>query len=133
MMDVQFWIMLGAVAGGAIAIVWWMRRPRRAFTIDQIRVELHGAHIVDDRVIEVVWRVALSMTNKSRRPRALPVFAERATVRAEHRVYLASVYLDADAREVSPGDVALAWVECVLPGGVCAPEDRARPTPYQEA
>lgn len=83
--------------------------------IDHVRVEMHPACIVEDRVIEQVWRAAISMTNVSRRPRLLPVLAERATVRAGIRAYLASVYLDADAFEVNPGAVAVAWVECVLP------------------
>ncbi|MCC2032610.1 hypothetical protein [Microbacterium allomyrinae] len=58
-------------------------------------------HVVDDRVVEALWRAAISMTNKTRRPRALPLFAERATVKAGRRVYLSSVYLDADAIEVT--------------------------------
>jgi hypothetical protein len=49
-------------------------------------VELHDARIIDDRVIDAVWRTAISMTNKTRRPRALPVFAEQATVVAARRV-----------------------------------------------
>lgn len=115
MMDVQFWFVLVGVAGVAIAVTWLMRRPRRAFTIEHIRVELHDAHVVDDRVVDAVWRAAISMTNNSRRPRALPVFAARATVGARHRVYLADVYLEKDATEVNPRDIALAWIEFVLP------------------
>ena len=117
-MDVRFWILLVGIAGVVVTIVWWKRRARRVFTIDHVCIELHDARIVDDRVIEAVWHAAISMTNNSRRPRALPVFAERATVRAGHRVYLASVYLDADVSEISPGDVALAWVEFALPADV---------------
>ena len=117
-MDGWFWILLACVAGVVVAIVWWKGRARRVFTIDHVRVELHDARIVDDRVIESVWHAAISMTNTSRRPRVLPVFAERATVKAGRREYLASVYLDADVSEISPGDVALAWVEFVLPADV---------------
>lgn len=81
---------------------------------------LHEAHIVEDRVIDAVWRAPISMTNRTRRPRVLPVFAERATVRAGHRVHLAVVCLENDAMEVNPDDVALAWVEVVLPASQSA-------------
>lgn len=118
-MDTWQWVIVGGAALLllAAAIVWWKRRPRRAITVDHIRVELHPAHIVDDSVVEVVWRAAISMTNTSRRPRALPTVAERATVRAGRRTYLATIYLDADAAEISPGEVTLAWVEWLLPAG----------------
>lgn len=53
-----------------------------------------------------------------RRPRALPVVAAVATVSARRRVYLARVYLDAEVSEISPGNVALAWIEFVLPADV---------------
>jgi hypothetical protein len=91
------------------------RRPRRTVTIDHVRVELHDAHIIEDRVADAVWRVAISMTNNTRRPRVLPVFAARATVTAKSRVYLAEVFLENESKEVNPGDVALAWVDFVLP------------------
>lgn len=114
-MDVGVWILLGCGAGVMVAFVWWKHRARRAFTIDRVRVELHDACIVDDRIVEAVWRAAISMMNNSRRPRALPAFRERATVSAGRREYLACVYLEADVSEVNPGDVAVAWVEFVLP------------------
>jgi hypothetical protein len=91
------------------------RRPRRTVTIDHVRVELHDAHIVDDRVIDAVWRAAISMTNNTRRPRALPVFGARATRSARSRVYLAEVFLENEAKEINPGDVALVWVDFALP------------------
>ena len=116
-MVLGLWVLLACIAGVAAAMLWWKRRVRRVFTIDHVRVELHDAHIVDDRVIDAVWRGAISMTNRTRRPRALPMFGERATVTAGRRVYLAEVYLESDATEVNPGDLALAWVEFVLPGG----------------
>ena len=114
-MDVWIWVVLVGVAAVAVAVVWWKRRARSVYVIDHVRVEMHPACVVDDRVIEQVWRAAISMTNTSRRPRTLPVLAERATVRAGWRAYLASVYLDADVLEVNPGAVAVAWAECVLP------------------
>ena len=91
-MDVWIWIGLVAVAALAVAVVWWKRRARRVYLIDRVRVEMHPPCVVEDRVIEQVWRAAISMTNTSRKPRALPSFAERATVRAERRVYLANLY-----------------------------------------
>lgn len=112
--DLWIWLFVCVGIGLAAAGVWWGRRARRIYVIDHVRVEMHPACIVEDRVVENVWRAAISMTNTSRRPRVLPVFAERATVRAGRRVYRAKVYLDADMTEVNPGDVALAWVEFVL-------------------
>src|SRR4051794_7141246 len=109
MVDLRVWLSLVCIASVVAAFVWRKHRTRRFFTIDHVRVELHDACIVDDRVMDAVWRVAVSMTNISRRPRVLPVLAARATVTANHRTYLADVYLDADVCEVSPGDVALAW------------------------
>lgn len=113
-MDVWIWVVI-TVAVVSVAAVRWKRRARRTYVIAQVRVEMHPACVVEDRMVEVVWRAAISMTNTSRRPRTLPVFAERATVTVGRRVYLATVYLDADLDEANPGDVALAWVEFVLP------------------
>lgn len=114
-MDLWTWFMLVGVAGMAVAGVWWKRRARGVYLINHVRVEVHPARVVEDRMLEVVWRAAISMKNVSRRPRTLPVVAERATVSAGRKVYLASVYLDAAMEEINPGDVALAWVEATLP------------------
>lgn len=114
-MDVWIWVVLTGVAAVLVVGVWLRCRARRVYVINHVRVEMHPPCIVEDRVIEQVWRAAISMTNMSRRPRALPVLAERATVRAGWRAYLVSVYLDADVLEVNPGAVAVVWVECVLP------------------
>lgn len=114
----EIWILVVAIVGVVAGVVWWRLRPRRVFTIDHVRVEMHDAVVVEDRVIEAAWRVAISMKNVSRRPRVLPVFAERATVRAGWREYLATVYLEDDVVDVNPGEVALAWVEFVLPAGL---------------
>jgi len=92
--------------------------PRGAYRIDHFRVELHDAHVIEDRVLDVVWRAAVTMTNTTRRPQPLPILAERATVSAGRKTYLAYVYLDTSAAEVNPDDVALAWVESVLPAGI---------------
>ena len=116
-MDFSIWFVLVGVAGIAVAGLWWKRRARPVYVIDHVRVEMHPACVVEDRVIEVVWRAAISMTNTSRRPRALPVFAERATVTAGRRVYLATVNLDAELIEINPDDLALAWIEFVLHSG----------------
>ena len=114
-MDCLIWVVLSGAVGVALGYVWWKRRARRVYVIDHVRVEMHPACVVEDRAIEVAWRAAISMTNTSRKPRTLPVFAERATVRAGRQVYLATVCLDIDVHEVNPSDVALAWVDFVLP------------------
>lgn len=114
-MEIWTWVVVAGLVLAAIAAVWLKRRARRVYVIDRVRVEMHPACVVEDRVVEQVWRSALSMTNLSRRPRAVPAFAERSTVRAGRREYLASVYFDADDLEINPRAVALAWIEYVLP------------------
>lgn len=117
-MDGWTWAALVIATASTIGITWWGRRARRVYMIDHMKVEMHPACVVDDRVVEQVWRAAISMTNTSRRPRLLPVFGERATVGASRRIFLANVYLETDVDEVNPDDVALAWVEFVLPSGM---------------
>ena len=117
-MDVWIWVVLAGAVAVLGAAVSWKRRARRVYVINHVRVEMHPPCVVEDRVIEQVWRAAISMTNTSRRPRALPTFAERATVRAGRRDYLATLFLEADVDEADPGAVALAWVEVGLPAGV---------------
>lgn len=124
-MDVWIWVVLAGVAVVLVVGLWLKRRVRRVYVIDHLRVEMHPACVVEDREIEHVWRSAISMTNRSRRPRALPTFGERPTVRAGRREYLATVYLDAGEVEVNPRDVSLSWVESVLPADVL-PASRAR-------
>jgi hypothetical protein len=99
------------MAGG----LWHARSARRTISVDHVRVEMHDAHVVEDRVIEIVWRAAVSVSNHGRRPRPVPTFAERATVTAGHRVYAAEVYLEAECVEINPGGVAIAWLEVPLP------------------
>ena len=135
-MDGWIWATLVIATASTIGIACWKRRARRVYVIDHVKLEMHPVSVVEDRVIEQVWRAAISMTNTSRRPRVLPVLAERATVRAGGRVFLANVYLETHVDEVNPDDVPLAWVEFVLPGGI-APgvivvsrlrgDERARP------
>ncbi|KAF2418101.1 hypothetical protein [Microbacterium sp. B35-30] len=114
-MDVWIWAVVAGLLLVALAVVRLKRRARGVYVIDHVQVEMHPACVVEDRVIEQVWRSALSMTNLSRRPRAVPTFAERSTVRAGRREYLASVYFDVDDLEMNPRAVALAWIEYVLP------------------
>jgi hypothetical protein len=114
-LEIWTWVVVAGLVLAAIVVVCLKRRGRRVYVIDRVRVEIYPACVVEDRVIEQVWRSALSMTNLSRRPRAVPTFAERSTVRAGRREYLASVYFDADDLEINPRAVALAWIEYVLP------------------
>jgi len=114
------WALLVTATALTVGLAWKKRRARRVYVIDHVKIEIHPPCVVEDRVVEQVWRAAISMTNASRRPRPLPLFAERATVRAGRYVYLADVYLDADIQELNPRDVALAWVEFVLPGDLAA-------------
>lgn len=109
------WAVLVIATASMVGLVWWKRRARHVYVIDHVKLEMHPAYVVEDRVVEQVWRAAISMTNTSRLPRSLPVLAERATARAGRCVFLANVYLDADVGEVNPREVALAWVEFVLP------------------
>lgn len=109
------WAALVIAAASTIGVLWWKRRARHVYVIDHVKLEMHPPGVVEDRVVEQLWRAAISMTNTSRRPRVLPVLADRATVRAGRCVYLADVYLDANVHELNPRDVTLAWVEFALP------------------
>lgn len=116
--DGWMWALLVTATALTVGLAWKKRRARRVYVIDHVKIEIHPPCVVEDRVVEQVWRAAISMTNASRRPRPLPLFAERATVRAGRYVYLAEVYLDGDVPEVNPRDVALAWIEFALPSGL---------------
>lgn len=135
-MDCWMWALLVIATALTVGLAWKKRRARRVYVIDHVKIEIHPPCVVEHRVVEQAWRAAISMTNTSRRPRLLPVLAERATVRAGRSVFLANVYLDADVRELNPLRVALAWVEFALPGGMLPgvivasrlrPDERARP------
>lgn len=124
-MDVWIWVGIVGVVAVVVVGLWRKRHARRVYVINHLRVEMHPPCIVEDRVVEHVWRAAISMTNTSRRPRALPTFAERATVSDGRREYLATLYLDAGEVEVNPREVSLAWVESVLPADVAPSLTRA--------
>src|SRR3546814_13176305 len=94
------------------------RQGRSGVTLRGVHLEVHGAIPAEDLVIETMWRGPLSMTNRSRRPRFIPVLASRATVVASRKTYLAQVYVEFGGDELSPDQAALAWAEFVLPGGV---------------
>jgi hypothetical protein len=108
--------LLAALIGAILVCRGWLVR-RGAYVVDHFRIELHDAHVIEDRVLDVVWRAAVTMTNTTRCPQQLPVLAERATATVGRMTYLAYVYLDTNATELNPDDVALAWVESVLPAG----------------
>lgn len=114
------WAVIVVATASMVCLVWWNRRARRVYLIDHVKLEMHPPCVIEDRVVEQVWRAAISMTNASRRPRSLPLLAERATVRAGRCVYLADVYLDTDVGELNPRAVTLAWVEFLLPGDLAA-------------
>lgn len=115
------WLLVLIVCSGAAidsSASWRKARPQRARSVGRFRLEIHPAHVIEDRAIEVLWRAAITSTNRSRKPRVLPVLAMRATVAARRRTYLATIYLDGSPAELNPDDVALAWIEFVLPAGV---------------
>lgn len=91
---------------------------RRTLKRNGIKIEAHGMHLIDDLVIECVWRITISLTNYSRRPRRLPTLAARATVSARRKVYLAQVFLERHVYELSPNELALIEVDFVLPAGL---------------
>lgn len=109
------WVVLVIATAATVGLVWWKRRARRVYVIDHLKLEMHPPCVLEDHVVEQVWRAPISMTNTSRRPRPHPLLADRARVQAGRYVYFADVYLDVDARELNPRDVALAWVEFALP------------------
>ena len=102
----------------AIAWRWHSRRRRTGARLNGVQLEVHAANPIADLVIETQWRVSLSMTNRSRGPRNVPVLASRATVVAGRKTYLAEVFIECGVDELSPDQVALAWAEFVIPSGV---------------
>ena len=76
-MDGWMWAALVIAAASTIGVLWWKRRARHVYVIDHVKLEMHPPGVVEDRVVEQLWRAAISMTNTSRRPRVLPVLAQR--------------------------------------------------------
>jgi len=114
------WLLAGVSVGGVVILAsryLWRRIGHRAATLDGIKIEVHGVHPVEDLFVEDLWQATLSMTNRSRKPRPLPVLASRATITAGKKRYLATVFLERDAAELSPDDVAIVWVEATLSAG----------------
>ena len=114
------WLLVGVSVGGVVVLAsryLWRRNGHRAATLDGIKIEVHGVHPVEDLFVEDLWRATISMTNRSRKPRPLPVLASRATIAAGKKCYLAAVFLERNTPELSPDDVAIAWVEGTLPAG----------------
>jgi len=114
------WLLAGASIGVVAFLTGrqlWRGHGRRSASLDGVKIEVHGVHPVEDLVMENLWRVTISMTNRSRTPRPLPTLASRSTIAAGKKRYLASVVLERDITELSPDDVAIAWVEATLPAG----------------
>jgi hypothetical protein len=114
------WLLAGASIGVVVFLTGrqlWRGHGRRSASLDGVKIEMHGVHPVEDLVMENLWRVTISLTNRSRRPRPLPTLASRSTIAAGKKRYLASVVLERDITELSPDDVAIAWVEATLPAG----------------
>ena len=112
------WLLAGASIGVVAFLTGrqlWRGHGRRSASLDGVKIEVHGVHLVEDLVMENLWRVTISMTNRSRTPRPLPTLASRSTIAAGKKRYLASVVLERDITELSPDDVAIAWVEATLP------------------
>lgn len=65
--DGWMWAVLVIAMASMVGLVWWKRRARRVYVIDHVKLEMHPACVVEDRVAEAVWRAAISMTNTSRR------------------------------------------------------------------
>ena len=104
-----------------VAAAWlarWLYKPRSSHTRDGVRIEAHGTHMVDDLILERLWRTTISVTNVSRGPRPVPLFASRATVRAGRKVYLAGVFVERDLCELNPDEVVVVQVDCLLAAGV---------------
>lgn len=112
------WLLIAAGTAGPIVWIWLARQCRTRVTLHRVQIEVHAATPAEDLVIETMWRVSVSMTNRSRRPRRLPLLASRATGVAGRKTYLAAVFRECAADELSPDQVVLAWAEFMLPAGV---------------
>lgn len=117
------WVLLVVVLVviGLIVIGVWRARRQRVrrlpITINGVRIELQGAHLDEDLVVERNWRLTFLLTNSTRRPAPVPVLSSRAVVHSGRKQYVGTLYLESDAGELNPDEAMVAWVLCQLPGG----------------
>ena len=115
----------------AIALVlaaWILLRAQNAPSLPAdvagIRLEVTAPLVAEDRVLEQLWEVPVVLTNTTRRPRTVPVLAQRAEVRTKHARYTAEVTTDVSWEgehqtrlELNPAGTAIGSVWVVLPAG----------------
>lgn len=117
------WVLLlvALVVVGLIVIGVWRARRRRVrrlpITIDGVRIELQGAHLDHDLVVEGNWRLTFLLTNSTKRPAPVPLLSSRAVVHSRRKQYAGTLYLERGAAELNPDEAMVAWVLCQLPGG----------------
>lgn len=117
------WVLLVVVLVviGLIVTGVWRARRRRVrrlpITIDGVRIELQGAHLDEDMIVERNWRLTFLLTNSTKRPAMVPVLSSRAVVRSGRKQYAGTLYLERDVGELNPDEAMVAWLLCQLPGG----------------
>ncbi|WP_204948042.1 hypothetical protein [Microbacterium laevaniformans] len=129
MMPGESWplLLVAAIILGAAA--WLLLRaqqsPSLPTNIGGIRIEVIAPVLSEDRVLEQVWEVPVVLTNKTRRPRAVPVLAQRAEVRTKRARYIAELTTevswereeDGARLELNPAGTTIGSVWVVLPAG----------------
>lgn len=117
------------IAAFALALVMRLllraqNSPSLPTNVDGVRLEVTAPLVVEDRVLEQVWEVPIILTNTTRRPRTVPVLAQRAEVRTKHARYTAEVTTDVSWEgehqtrlELNPAGTAIGSVWVVLPAG----------------
>lgn len=107
-------------AAASAALLWRTRRSRMRrlpVTLGGVRVEYQRLHLDEDLVVECNWRMTFLLANATKMPSLMPVFSERAVIRAARREYIGRVYLERSAVELNPSEAAAVWVVCQLPVG----------------
>jgi len=128
MMTISSWL-VPLIAAIAFGVAGWLllrvlNSPSLPATIEGVRVEVTAARLAEDHVLEHVWTVTVVLTNTTRRPRTVPVLAQRAEVRTKQARYVAELTTevswereDGARLELNPAGTAIGSVWVVLPAG----------------
>ena len=122
------WLALLIAAIALVLAAWILLRAQNAPSLPAdvagIRLEVTAPLVVEDRVLEQLWEVPVVLTNTTRRPRTVPVLAQRAEVRTKQARYTAELttevswWSEGGARlELNPAGTTIGSVWVVLPAG----------------
>ncbi len=117
------------IAAIALVLAAWLllraqNSPSLPADVAGIRLEVTAPLVVEDRVLEQLWEVPVVLTNTTRRPRTVPVLAQRAEVRTKQARYTAELTTEVSwgregggRLELNPAGTTIGSVWVVLPAG----------------